>query len=75
MRGGLRVVGAGIVLGTLTAFLASRALSSLLYGVTAADLTTYSAAALLLVVVGAVASYLPARRAMRLDPATSLRSE
>jgi predicted lysophospholipase L1 biosynthesis ABC-type transport system permease subunit len=75
MRAGFRVVGAGIVVGTVTAFPAARTLSSLLYGVTAADRSTYGAAALLLILVGALASYLPARRAMRLDPATSLRSE
>jgi putative ABC transport system permease protein len=75
MRAGLRVVGAGIVLGTLAALAVARTLSSLLYGVTAADRSTYGAVAALLIVVGAVASYLPARRAMRLDPATSLRSE
>jgi putative ABC transport system permease protein len=75
MRAGLRIVGSGIVLGTVAAFVAARALSSLLYGITAADGWTYGAAAVLLIVVGAVASYLPARRAMRLDPATLLRSE
>ena len=75
MGAGFRVIGAGILIGTVTAFLAARALSSLLYGVTAADGTTYGAAALLLIVVGAIASYLPARRAMRLDPAIALRGE
>lgn len=75
MGAGFRIIGAGIVIGTVTAFLAARALSSLLYGVTAADGTTYGAAALLLIVVGAIASYLPARRAMRLDPAIALRGE
>jgi putative ABC transport system permease protein len=75
MRAGLRLVGAGIVLGLVAAFLASRALSSLLYGITAADPSTYGAAAGLLVIVGAAASYLPARRATRLDPATLLRSD
>jgi len=75
MAAGFRVVGAGIVIGTVTAFLAARTLSSLLYGVTVADRTTYGAAALLLMVVGAIASYLPARRAMRLDPAIALRGE
>ena len=75
MAAAFRVVGAGIVIGTVTAFLAARTLSSLLYGVTVADRTTYGAAALLLMVVGAIASYLPARRAMRLDPAIALRGE
>jgi predicted permease len=75
MRAAFRVVGAGIMLGTVIAYLATRTLSSLLYGVTAADRSTYGSAALLLIVVGAVASYLPARRATQLDPATSLRSE
>jgi predicted permease len=75
MRRGLRVVGVGILVGTVIAFLAARALSSLLYGITTADRSAYGATWGLLLVVGALASYLPARRAMRLDPATLLRSE
>ena len=75
MGAGFRVVGIGVVIGCAIAFIAARALSSLLYGVTAADAATYAATALLLVVVGALASWLPARRAMRLDPAIALRGE
>jgi putative ABC transport system permease protein len=47
----------------------------MLYGVTAADPTTYAVAAVTMLVVAMVASYLPARRAMRADPLESLRSE
>jgi putative ABC transport system permease protein len=50
-------------------------MSSLLYGVGAADLSTYVFVALLLIVVAITASYLPARRAMRVDPVVALRYE
>jgi len=46
-----------------------------LYGVGAADPATYASVAILLVVVALAASYLPARRAMRMDPAIALRHE
>ena len=53
----------------------SRVLTSQLYGVSARDPFTYVSVALLLGAVALAASYLPARRALRVDPMTSLRSE
>jgi putative ABC transport system permease protein len=50
-------------------------MGSLLYGVSARDVATFSAAAAVLVVVVAVACWLPARRASRVDPLVSLRME
>jgi putative ABC transport system permease protein len=63
------LVGAGI------AAAASRTLSSLLYAVTASDPATFAAIAALIGLVALAASYLPARRAVRVDPVDALRSE
>jgi len=70
---GARVVGAGIALGLGVAFLGSRVLASLLYGVGAADPLTFGATSAALAAVGLLASYLPARRASRVDPVRSMR--
>ena len=66
---------AGLLLGGAGAYAAARQLRSMLYGVTPADPWTFSAVALLLAVVAAVAAYVPARRAAMLDPAITLRQE
>jgi ABC-type lipoprotein release transport system permease subunit len=50
-------------------------MSSLLFGVTALDPVTYTAVSALLIVAGALASYLPARRAIAVDPVQALRAE
>ena len=63
------------VIGLTGAWLLSRVLTSQLYGVSARDPLTYVAVALVLGVVALAASYLPARRALSVDPMTSLRSE
>jgi predicted permease len=65
----------GVAVGLLGALLLTRLMSSLLYGVGAADLSTYVGVALLLVVVAIAASYIPARRAMHVDPIVALRYE
>jgi predicted permease len=62
-----------IAIGLLVSLGASRAISGMLYGVTPTDRTAYAGAAILLLIVVLVASYLPARRAARLDPAIILR--
>ena len=67
------VLGAGV--GLLLAFLGGRGLDRLLYEVRGTDPSTFAAAALLLVGVAAVASWIPAFRASRLDPVASLRRE
>jgi putative ABC transport system permease protein len=72
---GLRLAVAGLVVGAGIAVAASRTLSSLLYAVTASDPATFAAIATLVGVVALAASYLPARRAMRVDPIDALRSE
>ena len=65
---GLRLATAGIALGLAAALVISRALSGLLFGITAADPLTYVAIGVLLLAVALAASYLPARRALRIDP-------
>jgi ABC-type antimicrobial peptide transport system permease subunit len=64
-------IGAGLALAALLA----RYAESLLYGVRATDPATYAGVALLLGVVAAAAAAMPARRASRVDPATTLRAE
>jgi predicted permease len=65
----------GVAIGTVFAALASRALESLLFGIPSLDLVTFAAAALLFVAMTMVASYVPARRAMRVNPLEALRAE
>ena len=72
---GMRLVGVGLALGLGGAWALSRVLTSQLYGVSARDPVTYLVVALLLGAVALTASYLPARRAVREDPMTALRSE
>ncbi|HEY5676931.1 MAG TPA: FtsX-like permease family protein, partial [Myxococcales bacterium] len=71
----LRLSLAGVALGSALALLAARLLASLVYGVSTTDPLTLAATAAVLVASAALASWLPARRATRLDPAISLRAE
>ncbi|HKW55991.1 MAG TPA: ABC transporter permease [Candidatus Acidoferrum sp.] len=75
VRHGLVLTVIGLVIGLGIAFAATRFLSSLLYGIAPTDPTTFIGVALLLCLVTALACYLPARRAMRVDPVVALRYE
>ncbi len=75
MRQGLHLTLMGLGIGLCAAFFAARLLSPLLYGIGANDPTTLLAVALGLTAVAMLACYLPARRAMEVDPATALRYE
>jgi len=72
---GARLAFVGIAVGLLGSFALTRFLSSLLFGVGAADPLTFCAVALLLLAVALAACYVPARRAMKVDPMVALRYE
>ena len=69
------IAAAGIAVGIAAAFALTRMISGLLFSVSPGDPTTFAAAALLLGVVALLACYIPARRAVRVDPIKALRNE
>jgi ABC-type antimicrobial peptide transport system permease subunit len=75
VRQGLVLVSLGVALGFLASIAGASLLSSFLYGVSPTDLATYALVTGLLVGVALAASYLPARRATRVDPLIALRGE
>ncbi len=75
LRQALAVVTSGISIGLLGAWMLTRALSGLLYGVTATDPLTFLAVPVLVIGLSAVACSLPALRAARVDPVMALRYE
>src|SRR5881398_215845 len=72
---GMRFVGIGVLVGLIGVFASSRLLQSLLFGIGATDLGTMFIATVTLATVAFCACYIPARRAMRVDPMQALRSE
>jgi len=64
-----------VAIGIAASFVITRLLSSLLFGISATDPLTFVAVAVFLSLVTLAASYIPARRAMRVDPMTALRYE
>jgi putative ABC transport system permease protein len=72
---GLALVAVGLLVGLAGALALGRVMTSLLYGVTPTDPTTYAAVVATLVAIAALASWLPARRATRVDPMIALRAE
>src|SRR5262249_34812894 len=72
---GLKLAALGAACGLLAALGLSRMMAALLLGAGAADLRTYSVVALTLLAAAMLASYLPARRATRVDPVEALRAE
>jgi putative ABC transport system permease protein len=72
---GVRLIAAGVLLGVVGAAAITRVIGTLLYDVTPTDPVSFVAVIAVLGGVGLLASYLPARRAMRINPVTALRSE
>jgi len=75
MRQGLLLAGVGAAIGLVVAAALARLMSALLFGVTALDPVTYAAVSVVLIIAAVVSSYLPARRAMAIDPVQALRAE
>jgi putative ABC transport system permease protein len=72
---GAKLIGIGLGTGSVIAFIAARLIISLLYQVSSADPLVYLCVAALLAAVALLACYIPARRAMKVDPMTALRGE
>lgn len=75
LRQGLVLVGGGVVAGLLLAFLAGRGISNFLVSVSPSDPLTLGLVAVFLTAVGLLASYIPARRAMKVEPLRALKYE
>ena len=75
LREVLALIAAGLLVGIAVAAASTRLIKSLLYGLTPTDPAMFGAAAVVLVVVGVLAGYLPAWRAAKIDPMAALRHE
>jgi len=75
LGGGMKLAAVGVAIGIVGALALSRYLATMLFGVTRFDATSYAVTAAVLLAVSALACYVPARRAMGVDPLTALRAE
>ena len=73
LRQGLRFVAAGLAIGLAASFVLTRVMASLLFGISATDPATFVSISLMLIAVALLASYIPAVRAMKIDPMLALR--
>ena len=75
LQQGFRLAGLGLLVGTAAALALTRLMTRMIYGISSTDATTFVAVALLLAFAALAACYIPARRAMRVDPMVALRYE
>jgi len=74
LRNGMILAGAGILIGLVGAIALSRLMTGLLFGITATDTLTFAGVSITMLLVALAASYLPARRATKIDPLEALRN-
>jgi putative ABC transport system permease protein len=72
---GAKIAGAGVLIGVIASFGLTRLMTNLLFSVSPADPATFTSVAIVLVLVALLASYIPARRTLRVDPMIALRHE
>lgn len=75
LRQGMRITATGLVIGIVASLGLAHLMSRLLFGVSASDVLTYVTVTILLAIVALLACYIPARRAMCVDPMVALRHE
>ena len=75
LQHGLKLAAVGVAIGVAASLGLTRLMSSLLFGVSATDPLTFAGVAVLLIAVSVAACYVPARRAMKVDPMVALRYE
>ncbi|PYL46875.1 MAG: ABC transporter permease [Verrucomicrobia bacterium] len=75
VKEGLKLVGVGLLIGLISAFVLTRVMESLLFGISATDPVTFGIICVVLLMVAALASYIPALRATTVDPMVALRAQ
>ena len=75
VKEGLKLVGVGLLIGLISAFVLTRVMESLLFGISATDPVTFGIICVVLLIVATLASYIPALRAATVDPMVALRAQ